>query len=151
MISLQAKLAAGLAGLAFLIGSHWYAYESGADNREAHLQHQRLKAYTENLQAAADKTYQLQLQKDEAINEYISRQSVLNADARSARSESERLRGQLAAIQRSLPDLAEQAVRSYADTVSIVFGACAQRYTELAADADRLGNAAQTLNEAWPK
>ena len=152
---LAVKPAVILIGAAVLfaagMGTGWTVNGWRKDSQIAQMQHEHLKTYTENLQAAADETYRLQLKKDEALNGYISRQSVLLSDARAARAESGRLHDQLTAIQRSLPDLTEQAVRRYADAASVVFGESTARYTAVAEDADRLGNAAQTLDAAWPK
>jgi hypothetical protein len=139
------------AGLLALAASHWYAYESGADNREAHVQNQYLKDYTVNLQAARDKERSLQAQLKKAQDGYVSRQSVLLADGVRARADAARLRDELSDIQRRLPSLTEQAVRRYTAALGIVFGQCTERLGTLAEDAGRVHNAAVTLDQAWPQ
>jgi hypothetical protein len=151
MPQINMKLAMGLILVSGLIGTHWYAYESGADNREAHVQNKYLKDYTENLQAARDKERSLQAQLKKAQDGYVSRQSVLLADGVRLRADASRLRDELSAIQRSLPSLTEQAVRQYAATAGDVFGACVQEYRDLAEVADRLSNEKQLILEAWPQ
>jgi hypothetical protein len=145
------KLVAALICTVIGIAIGWQVNGWRKDGEISKIQAAHLKAYTESLQAAADKTYQLQQQKDEAEHAFQVRQNGLLADAAAARAESVRLRGSLADIRKRLPSLTEQAVRQYADAASVVFGECQERYTELAEQADRIDNDRQKLADAWPK
>lgn len=112
----------------------------------------------EQAQAQADFTAQarakeqsLTKQLNKARNEATKRETILRADAGRARTQSDGLRDELAAIRRKLPSLAEQAVRQYADAASVVFGECTAEYTALAEVAGRIDSDRQTLMDAWPK
>jgi hypothetical protein len=146
-VSPYAALAIGI----LLTASHWYAYDSGGDNREAHVQNKYLKDYTENLQAARDEDARLRQQLKDAQDGHVQRENRLLADARNARGVSSGLRDELNAFQRSLPTLTDQAVRRYSAALGIVFNECQEKYGTLAEDAGRSWNSATTLDEAWPK
>lgn len=150
-MTLQIKLAAALAFVCALIGSHWCAYASGGRNHTAALRLEYAAATQSAEKAARAKEQEYALQLKKAHDDAIRRQSQLQADASAARAESSRLHDSLADFRRQLPDLTNEAVRRYADTASIVFGECAQRYAAVAEDAERLSNAVQTLNAAWPE
>lgn len=87
----------------------------------------------------------------DAQNESLKRAEILQANADAAAHSADSLRNQLAAVRREMPGLTEAAVRRYADTASVVLAECTAEYQEVAADAGRSLNAAQTLIEAWPK
>ena len=88
---------------------------------------------------------------NEARNAAKIRETKLAADAGLARSQSDGLRDELAAIRFSLPALARDAVNRYADTASIVFAECVRSYSALAETADRIDSDRQTLIDGWPK
>lgn len=150
-MTMQARLAATLGILIILIGTHWYAYQAGGRNHTAalKLEYAQQAKVADAAARAKEQEYSRQLKK--AQDDYVRRQNRLLADASAARAESSRLQHSLADFRRQLPDLTEQAVRQYADTASIVLNECQDRYTAVAEDADRLGNAAQALDQAWPK
>jgi hypothetical protein len=150
-MNLQGKLVALVVILTIGAGIGWTVNGWRKDREISQIEIDRLKAYTENLQKAADKTYQLQLQKDEAERDFQLRHKNLLADAAAARAESGSLRDSLSDLRKRLPSLTEQAVRQYADTASVVFGECQERYTALAEQADRIDNDRQKLTDAWPK
>lgn len=90
-------------------------------------------------------------QLNEAQHAAKQRETKLLADAGRARTQSDGLRDELAAIRRNLPSLAADACRDQADRLADVFGSCSQRYSELAAEADRIASERQTLIDSWPK
>lgn len=100
--------------------------------------------------AARKKEAALTQQLEEARHAAVKREETLRRDAGAARDAADGLRGELAAIRRSLPGLAADAVRQYADTLADVFGACTDRYRELAEEAGRVESDRQTLMDAWP-
>ena len=142
---LYAALAAAL-----LLGiNRWNAHqrEVGRDEIRAEVTAAALVA----TQAARTREQALQTKVNEAIQNAKNRETKLAADAGRARSESERLRGDLATIRGELPRLARYAVNRYADAASVVFDQCQRSYQDMAADADRLASDRQTLMDAWPR
>lgn len=112
----------------------------------------------EQAQAQADFTAQARAkeqshakQLNEARNEAIKRETLLRADADRARTQSERLRSDIAAIRSSLPSLTREAINAYADAASVVFDDCQRNYQSMAEQADRIDSDRQTLSDAWPK
>lgn len=138
-----------------LIGSLVLGYTAWADHigdqREATVRAEYTAAALTATQAARTREQDLQTKVKEAIHAAKTRETKLAADAGRARSESERLRGDLASIRRDLPSLADDAVRRYADSASVVFDQCVREYQSVAADADRLASERQTMMAAWPK
>jgi hypothetical protein len=134
-----------------LAASHRYAYEAGADNREAHVQNKYLKDYTESLQAARDKEQSLQAKARKAEHDFSTRKNRILADAAASRRESDGLRNELASIRTSLPAQSLAASRGIADALAELFGACTERYLRVAEQADALQNERDTLIQAWPK
>lgn len=90
-------------------------------------------------------------QLEEARNAATKREATLRADAAAARGAVDGLRGDLAELRRTLPDLAADACRQRADALADVFGQCAARYSELAEKADRLVSDRQSLMDGWPQ
>lgn len=84
-----------------------------------------------------------------AINAGNQRAAVLRSDASAARSELDRLRGDL--VIDAKPSATLQACDQRRATLSDVFEQCASRYSVLAEKADGHANDLQTLSEAWPK
>lgn len=90
-------------------------------------------------------------QLEDARHAATERETTLRADAAAARGAAAGLRGDLAALRASLPEMAADACRVRADVLAELFGACAERYTAVAAEADRIGSDQQTVMDAWPK
>lgn len=90
-------------------------------------------------------------QVEEARNAAQERDTRLRADAERARTESERLRGDLAAIRKQLPSLTDAAVRRYAGVAGELLGECTEKYISLAAEADSIWSERMMLLDAWPK
>lgn len=148
---IQHRLAFALLAVFVLLTSHFYAYQTGGKNHTAALRLEYAAQQAEATKEAIVRERSLQLKVKEAQDAAVLRQNLLLADASRARAESGRLRDSLADIQRKLPSLTEQAVRSYADAASIVLGECQGKYQELAEQADRIDSDRQTLEAAWPK
>jgi hypothetical protein len=102
-------------------------------------------------QAARALEQALQAKVSKAQDDAKSRETKLAADAAGARTAANGLRDDLAAIRASVPSLTRDAVNRYADTASVVFQECADRYSELAAKADAINSDRQTLIDAWPR
>jgi hypothetical protein len=87
----------------------------------------------------------------EAQNAATLRNKSLQVAAARSAATANSLRDDIAAIQRSLPDLAADAVRERADAVAAVLADCTDRYAGMAATADRHASDVKTLIDAWPK
>jgi hypothetical protein len=117
----------------------------------ADLEAKQAKANADAKAAALVKEREYQANLQGAQDAAKKREAAILTDANLARVESERVRGDLAAIRAKLPSLAEAAVRRYADAASVVFDQCQRRYTEVAEIADRCGSDLKTLEDAWPR
>lgn len=100
--------------------------------------------------AAHEREQQLRDNVTKAENEFKTRETILAVAADTARTDSERMRGDLTSLRKRLPGLAEAAVRRYADTASAILDECQRSYQTMAATADRLDNDNQALRAAWP-
>ena len=98
---------------------------------------------------AKELTWNQRLQ--EAQNAGKRRETNLRNDAVAANRTSDRLRDELETIIRQLPDLADDAIRQRADTITKLFNECQRDYRDLAEKADRITSDRQTLMDAWPK
>lgn len=90
-------------------------------------------------------------QTEEARNAATKRETALRRDAAGAHQSADRLRDDLAEFRRSLPGLADDAIRQRADILAELFGACTAEYRGMAEASDRITSDRQTLMEAWPK
>lgn len=86
-----------------------------------------------------------------AQNDARAREVALRRDADLARTESDGLRDDLATIRRQLPGLSDDAVRQYADTISVIFDQCSRKYQEVAGAASSHASDITTLGDAWPR
>jgi hypothetical protein len=101
-------------------------------------------------EAALAETVRLQKVKDDALEE-ANKLAQKNANAAaSARSELSRVRKQLANSV-TIGSATCASTRSYADTLSVVFGECATRLVEVAKDADGHAADSRTFQRAWPR
>jgi hypothetical protein len=87
----------------------------------------------------------------EAQNAATLRNQKLQVAAASAGAVAVSLRDEIATLRRSLPGLADDAVRQRADAVAAVLADCTDSYAGMAAAADRHASDVKTLMEAWPK
>lgn len=87
----------------------------------------------------------------EAMNEATKREHLARAAAAGARTERDRLRDDIAAIRRDLPQSTPAARLERADTLAAVFDECSAALEDLAGKAGRHANDALTLHQAWPR
>jgi len=92
----------------------------------------------------------LQKLKDEALNEANKIAQKNAQSAASARAELDRVRRQLANSV-TIGSSTCASARDYASTLSVIFGECSTRLTEVAKDADGHAVDSRTLEKAWPK
>ena len=116
---------------------------------KAQAEHTALALIASEAARAKEAVWQTQLQK--ANQDAKTRTTKLAADAAHARTAADSLRNDLSTLRAHLPTLTRQAVERYADTASVVFLECSQRYTGVAAKADSHAADQQTLKESWPK
>ena len=101
-------------------------------------------------EAALNESLRLQKLKDEALDE-TNKTAQKNANAAAyARAELDRVRKQLA-NSASISDATCASTRNYASTLSLVFGECATRLTEVAKDADGHAADSRTFQNSWPR
>lgn len=86
-----------------------------------------------------------------ALNAAQTRQTILRADADSARAESDRLREQSAGAARRIAAAPPAAVAEYATAATELLNQCQRSYQGLAAAADGHASDVRTLIEAWPR
>jgi regulator of protease activity HflC (stomatin/prohibitin superfamily) len=139
-------LGAALAGL-----GAWQVQSLRYDARIADMQQAHAQALADATQKAMDDTIKMQRTKDAAIQQAEQRAAQNAAAAAAARRTVDGLRDTLYAFRASLPSLAPAAVIERADTAAELFGACAARYTDVAAAADRHASDAMMLLQSWPK
>lgn len=84
----------------------------------------------------------------EAQNDAIKRQAILKADAASAHAALDSLRKQIATNITGAPAITGT---EHAAALAVLFGECAQRYTDLGEKADGHASDVKTLIDAWPK
>lgn len=111
------------------------------------LQAQHTQALSDARAQAEARTAELQETKDEAIRRANQRAIEQRSAADSARSELDRLRGDIAARDAAS---AGSPGADAAATARALLADCAARYSDLAAKADRHVNDAVTLRDAWP-
>lgn len=147
----RTKAIAAVVLVAGLVGSHWFAYQAGNTygRNAVSLAEREEDIKSLNQARAQEQKYQARLEL--AVKEAHEREAIYRNDADAAERAAGRLRNTVSAIQRSIPDLTDQAVRRYADAASVVFQECTDRYRTLAEQADRIDSDRQTLEAAWPK
>lgn len=147
----RTKAAIALVLVGGLVGSHWFTYQAGNKYGRNAVTLAEREADIKNLNEARAKEQQQQAQLALALKEANERETKLRVDAAATRVSVDRLRVTIGDIRRSIPGLTAEAVRRYADTASVVLKECADRYTDLAEQADRLDSDRRTLEQAWPK
>lgn len=151
MSSLSIRALILLTGAAIAFGSGWAAngWRLGQQIERMHAEQAQAE-----LSAALDagiRTAELTKQVEDARNDATKREIDNRRAAAGARAERDGLRDELAAIRKSLPNLADDAVRERADTLANVLGHCSREYQSLAERADRHASDVKTLSDAWPK
>lgn len=142
-------LSYGLVGVLSFIGS-WSIQANRYERQLSDLKAEYAQARDKAIEEAHAKTIILQANKDKALLEAKKRIQVLNRDVASTKS---------ALV--SLSDATDTALRTAnnshsacianANTLTVVFGQCAVRLSEVAEDADGLSIDLQTVVEAWPQ
>jgi hypothetical protein len=143
--------ATALVAGALAFGAGWQTQEWRHGKQIADIQAQHATALASANQKALDDTIKMQRTKDAAIQQAETRAAQNAAAAAAARRTVDGLRDTLYAFRASLPSLAPAAVIERADTAAELFGACAARYTDVAAAADRHASDAMMLLQSWPK
>ena len=87
----------------------------------------------------------------EAVNAQTKRTQSIAASAAAARTESDGLRDDLAAVRAALPSASADARGDAATTSGQLLDQCARAYQELASKADGHASDTMTLQSAWPK
>lgn len=150
MLDLKTILIA--AGSALIIGAStgWTANGWRLNAKIDRMMAEYSQALAQAGQNAMLETARLQRIKDEALNE-ANRIAQDNAKAATAaRAELDRVRRQLASSL-TINSATCASTRSYADTLSVVFGECATRLTEVAKDADGHAADSRTCQRAFPR
>lgn len=135
--------------LGITIGATVNGWRLNGEIKEIKAEHAQAELEFQARARVQEHTWNTKIQ--EAANAANKREEILRADADRARSAAIGLRGQLADINRRLPELAEQAVRQYAAALGDVFGECTERYTALAEKAGGHASDVQTLMGSWPR
>ena len=125
-------------------GSRWEAKYTARENQLLAAQNEAQEKFRATEQA-------WQKQKDEALNDAKKRETILRRDAANAAAAADGLRDELARARSGLPQASADAARKYAEALSDVLGSCTKRYSELAAEADRIESERQTLIDTWPR
>ena len=145
------KVLSYLIAIGVVLGGLWWYGDTKYDEGYAVREAIAVKAESDAKTAAELKREAMQATADEAKRKADGRAKELETAADNSRLAADKLRNENANIRSSLPRLTEQAVRSFANTASIVLGECTAAYSELGATADRIDNDRQQLEDAWPK
>jgi hypothetical protein len=131
-------------------GAGWQVQAWRYDARDNAQAEQQAQAHTAATQEARRIEQSRSRNIQEAQNAATLRNRTLLADADRARTESERLRGDIAAIAR-LPDESAAARAEHPRAAGELLAECSRSYQELAGKADGHANDAVTIRSAWPK
>ena len=143
---LLAAAAGGIVAASIAWSAQGLRYDARiADLRSAHAQ--AAQAAAEQAQAI---TTTLQKTKDDAIQQAQDRAKQNALAAAAARRTADSLREQLASAHGDLASATHAACTEYARTASDLLGACAARYTDLAAAADGHLADSRLMRDAWP-
>lgn len=143
---IYAKLAAAAA--IFIAGctvTSWYY-----GKQIATMQKEAAEATTKAVQEAMDKTQADQKRKDEAINEATLRAKKFKDLANALDRDIDSVRDERDSARAALSKASIEAVRNYANTARDVYGACVQRYSAVAKEADQCTSDLRMTLEAWP-
>lgn len=129
----------------------WTINDWRLNNRIKEMDNKVQQARAEALQkkSEVEALYTKKLQ--EAQNEAKKREAVIRRDADVSRAAAGRVRDELQAIKRNLPELATNACSERVIALADIFGACVERYRGMGEDAARLASDKETLIAAWPK
>ena len=111
-------------------------------------QHAKQETDAATLALAAERTHQAKLKKAE--DEANTKETKLRSDAAGARSELDRLRGQLAAVRADFAAATRASITERAIASGELLTECAARYSEVAEKADRHAIDAAKCQQSWP-
>lgn len=137
-----------IALLAMLAGAFFTGWQTQGWHRDS-LEKDRAKQELAQVQHTAAANIRRVDNVVAAQSAAVAREAVLRRDASSARSELERLRGDLS--RSAGPRVSPEACRERTTTLEDVLLSCAERYSELAVKADHHASDVKTLTEAWPE
>lgn len=144
-------IAARISLAALIFGAGWTVNGWRLGQQIEHTHAEQAQAELSAALDAGIRTAELTKQVEDARNDAVKREQDLRRSVAGARAAADGLRGELAAIRQSLPDLADDAVRQRADTLAEILGQCTARYAELGEKADRHASDVKTLSDSWPK
>ena len=150
MIPIQTTLIAAAASLAIGLTTGWVANGWRLNGQIDRMVAEHSQALAQAGQNAMIESARLQGIKDEALNQANQIAQRNAAAAAAARSELSRLRKELAS-RSSLSNATCASTRDYAATLAIIFGECATRIGEMAADADGHAADSRTYQQSFPK
>lgn len=155
----KAVLLVIVAGLLAAVGAQWLRIDNLKTEHSTYVA-QVAREETDRAMAALEATKETQriaarwnAQQLGALNAAHARETVLSADAGSARDELGRLRLAVtkAASRRSVPVTTTDADAHDPSTEAVVFLECAAAYEELARTAGGHASDVETLEDGWPK
>lgn len=148
---LTPTLIAALVSLVLGFGGGWVSNGWRLDASISQLKLENSQELTKGLQMALDKTNTYQRTKDEAIKKAELRTSLYAASDLAARTESDRLRNQLAEANGTIGKATNDSLVKYTTTLGGVLNECQAAITGLAEKATGHASDVQTLMDAWPK
>jgi len=150
MIPIQTTLIATVASLIIGLSTGWIANGWRLNGKIDRMVAEHSQALAQAGQNAMIESARLQGIKDEALNQANQIAQRNAAAAAVARSELSRLRKELAS-RSSLSNATCASTRDYAATLATVFGECATRIGEMAADADGHAADSRTYQQSFPR
>ena len=141
--------AAAIAG-ALAFGAAWQVQgmRYGGQIASIQAQHAEATAKAQSDARATEKALSDKLQ--EAQNNATKRENKLRNDAAAARRTADGLRDTIYSIRADLPSYSQSAAVAAADTATELLGQCADRYRDVAEQADRHAADALMLRDSWP-
>lgn len=139
---------------AFFGYTHMLAYQSGGNAVQVAWDKAAATQATQDRDTERENARNASLRQTnviEAVNAQTKRTQSLAASAAAARTESDGLRDDLAAVRAALPSATPDASRDAAATSGELLNQCARAYQELASKADSHASDTLTLQSAWPK
>jgi hypothetical protein len=150
MLDLKAIVIASASALIIGVTAGWTANGWRLNGKIDRMMAEHSQALAEAGKNAMMESARLQKLKDEALYEANKTAQKNAQSAASARAELDRVRRQLANSV-TIGSSTCASTRNYADTLSVVFGECATRLTEVAKDADGHAADSRTFQRAWPR
>lgn len=140
-----------LLGAAIAATSAWsiQGWRLGGQISAIQAQHAAERAQAQADARAAEISFNTRLQ--EAQDAATKREIKLRSDAAAARRTADGLRDSIYSIRADLPSYSQPAAVAAADTATELLGQCADRYRDVAEQADRHAADALMLRDSWPR